>query len=214
MSFTIFKNREEAATVLAKELIQFKDSEAVVVSIPRGGVPIGVQLAKELKLPLEVVLSKKIGHPLNKEFAIGAVTLDAVVLNDIAQDISEEYIKNEIVKIRELLKKRQQAFYVNVKPLSVTGKTVILVDDGAATGSTLLSCVSLLHKQNPKSIVVAIPVAPPSVCKKIEQSKQVDSLICILKPFNFNAVGQFYSNFDQVSDKSVITMLKFYRENA
>jgi predicted phosphoribosyltransferase len=208
----MFKNREEAAFVLAKELIKYKGTEAVVVSIPRGGVPIGMQLAKELKLPLEVVLSKKIGHPLNKEFAIGAVTLDGVVLNDIAQDISEEYIKNEIARIRDLLKQRQEAFYGNVKPLSLSGKTVILVDDGAATGSTLLSCVSLLQKQLPKKIVVAIPVAPPSVCKKIEQSKLVDSLICVLKPYNFSAVGQFYSNFNQVSNEAVIAMLKSFRE--
>lgn len=208
----MFKNREEAAFVLAKELIKYKGTEAVVVSIPRGGVPIGMQLAKELKLPLEVVLSKKIGHPLNKEFAIGAVTLDGVVLNDIAHDISEEYIKNEIARIRDLLKQRQEAFYGNVKPLSLSGKTVILVDDGAATGSTLLSCVSLLQKQLPKKIVVAIPVAPPSVCKKIEQSKLVDSLICVLKPYNFSAVGQFYSNFNQVSNEAVIAMLKSFRE--
>jgi putative phosphoribosyl transferase len=205
----MFKDRIEAGEQLANKLLEYKNNKkAIVVTIPRGGLPLGYIIAKKLNLPLEVVLSKKIGHPLHKEFAIGAVTLNDIILSEAAKDISSSYIDDETIRIRAILKHRQDMYYGVSTPISLKDKTVILVDDGVATGQTLISSINLIHEQQPTQIIVALPVGPPSVITKIKNMSSVKNTICLLAPFNFQAVGQFYEKFNQVDDSEVIRLLK------
>lgn len=210
----MFTNRVEAGNLLAEKLIEYKDNkDVIIVTIPRGGLPIGYAIAKKLNLPLEVVLSKKIGHPFHKEFAIGAVTLQNKILDPVATDVSKVYIEEETERIRALLKQRHQWYYGNKLPLVLTGKIVIVVDDGVATGNTLISSIKLIQLQNPLQIVVGLPVSPYSTLKKIEALSEVDKVICLLTPESFFAVGQFYGEFNQVNDKEVVRLLKEANEN-
>ncbi|PKP12789.1 MAG: phosphoribosyltransferase [Bacteroidetes bacterium HGW-Bacteroidetes-3] len=205
----MFTNREEAGKLLANKLMDYSDNkEVVIVAIPRGGVPVGVEIAKNLNAPLEIVLSKKIGHPFNKEYAIGAVTLKNSVLSDAALEVSQVYIHDETERIRKLLKQRLQLYYEDRKPVELKDKIVILVDDGIATGNTMISCIQLIGLQKPSKIMVALPVAPASALKKILELPEVSETICLSTPFNFQAVGQFYEDFNQVDDKEVIALLK------
>lgn len=205
----MYINREEAGNLLAEKLINYKNSKnTIIVAIPRGGVPIGYEIAEKLNLPLEIVLSKKIGHPFNKEFAIGAVTLESRILSDEADTVSKEYIEEETERIRNLLKKRVELYYENKKQLNFNDKVIILVDDGIATGNTLISCIELISQQKPSKIIVALPVAPSSSLEKINKLSVVNNTICLLVPRNFQAVGQFYEEFYQVSDNEVVELLK------
>jgi len=204
----MFKDRTDAGLLLVEKLSNYHNNkDAVVVTIPRGGIPLGYVISKGLHLPLELVLSKKIGHPLHKEFAIGAVTLTDRILSDAANDVSRMYIEAETSRIRTILKERQDGYYDKRKPISFKNKIVIVVDDGVATGNTLMSSIKLIEKQKPSQIIVALPVGPPSVIEKIKKLPYVNDTICLLVPENFRAVGQFYKNFDQVKDNEVVTLL-------
>lgn len=203
----MFKDREEAGLVLAKELQQYKGKEAVVLAIPRGGLPLGSIIAKDLQLPLDVALTKKIGHPYNKEYAIGAANLESHILNDIT-GVSISYIEEEIMRIRAVLKERYDQYYKNSKPQNLGGKTVIIVDDGIATGNTMLATIALVHHKKPDKIVIAIPVASPRTIEKLEGIAHVDEVICLFTPIHFRAVGQFYDNFFPVTDQEAITILE------
>ena len=204
----MYKDRNEAGFLLAKELEKYSKKDAVVLAIPRGGIPLGFIISRHLKLPLEVVLSKKIGHPLHKEYAIGAVTLKSRILSEAATDISPDYIEEETKKIRAKLQQRYLDYYGDRNPLPLKNKTLIIVDDGIATGNTILSIIKMLYDEKPDKIVVAIPVAPPDSIRKLKDSTFVDEVICPLVPGNFRAVGQFYENFDQVDDAEVKQLLK------
>ncbi|MCG2459986.1 phosphoribosyltransferase [Flavobacteriaceae bacterium F89] len=203
----MFEDRIDAGTQLVKKLKRFKDDDAVVLAIPRGGLPIGAIVAKALNALLDVVLTKKIGHPSNKEYGIGAVSVEDIILTN-TKGITQGYIEKEIVEIRKKLKEGHEQYYRNRTPQKVKGKTVIVVDDGIATGNTLLATVALIHKQRPKKIVVAVPVAPNSVISKFKSEPKINEVICIKAPHNFQAVGQFYKNFEQVSDSEAIALLE------
>ena len=210
----MFTNREEAANLLAQKLVTYKNNkDVVIVAIPRGGVPLGSVIAGYLHAPLEVVLSKKIGHPFHKEFAIGAVTLNSRILEAVAADVPDIYIKEETERIRTLLKQRYTSYYGKKLPLNLHNKIVILIDDGVATGNTLISCIELIDQQKPKHIIVALPVGPLETIKKIKALPIVNKTICLLTPKDFYAVGQFYNEFDQVSDDEVIALLEAANTN-
>ncbi len=202
----MFKDRIDAGTQLKEKLLKFKDENMVVLAIPRGGLPIGAIVAKALMTPLDVALTKKIGHPNNKEYAIGAVSLEDTVLTE-AKGVTKGYINEETIRIRKKLQQRHNQYYKKRSPQSIKDKTVIIVDDGIATGNTLLATIELVSKQNPKKIIVAIPVAPSSAIKKLENTEKVDEVICLRVPYNFQAVGQFYTIFNQVSDEEAIKIL-------
>ncbi|MGM0932299.1 MAG: phosphoribosyltransferase [Bacteroidota bacterium] len=202
----MFTDRIDAGEQLSRELAGYKDKPVVVLAIPRGGLPIGAILAKRLGAPLDVVLSKKIGHPNNKEYAIGAVSLADVTLSP-TEHFSEEYITTETEKIRELLQKRDREYHKNSSPANLKDKIIIITDDGIATGNTLLSTVMLAHKQQPREIIVAIPVAPPSSVEKLRNTPEISKVICLETPYNFSAVGQFYEDFRAVSDEEAIEIL-------
>ncbi|MDA9089439.1 phosphoribosyltransferase family protein [Maribacter arcticus] len=203
----MFEDRNDAGTQLAKKLTKFKEENVVVLAIPRGGLPVGAQVAKSLQAPLDVVLTKKIGYPTNKEYAIGAVSLESIVLTN-AMGIEKSYIDQETARIRKTLRERYNQYYKHQSPVNLKNKTVIIVDDGVATGNTLLATIEIVYKQNPSKIVIAIPVAPASAIYKISNTENVDEVICILIPDNFRAVGQFYKNFEQVTDQKAIQILE------
>lgn len=206
--YKMFKDRNEAGYLLANKLEKYKGTNAVILAIPRGGIPLGFIISKELNLPLEVVLSKKIGHPFHKEYAIGAVTLKNRILSDTAVGISQTYIDEETERIRTSLNERYKEYYGNKKPISLKDKILIIVDDGIATGNTMLSIIDMLHDEKPDKIVIAIPVSPPDSIKNLEASTLIDEVICLITPINFSAVGQFYENFNQVTDAEAKHLLE------
>jgi putative phosphoribosyl transferase len=200
----ILQDRKEAAILLSEKLEKYQSSDAIILAVPRGGVPIGYEIAKNLHLPLDVILSKKIGHPLNKEFAIGAVSLDSSFI-DNHPEISTAYIESETKKLRESLQDKYNLYMGDRKPADVTGKTVILVDDGIATGNTLLACIAMLRKNKPQKIIVAVPVVPFDTVKVFQQ--KADEFIYLIASKDFRGVGGFYEDFEQVNDDEVIRML-------
>ncbi|MDE3742564.1 phosphoribosyltransferase [Maribacter polysaccharolyticus] len=203
----MFRNRIEAGTKLAEKLLPYKNGPLIVLAIPRGGLPIGAMVAKALNAPLDVALTKKIGHPYQREFAIGAVSLEDIVVADNVT-VSEEYISKETSRIREILKTRYRQYYRHTSPQDLKNKTIIIVDDGIATGNTLLATIAMVKKQEPSKIIVAIPVAPSSGLQLLKSSPNVDEVICLYEPVNFRAVGQFYGEFPQVSDEEAIQWLE------
>lgn len=205
----MFYNRSEAGEQLAEKLRKYQNVPGVLLAVPRGGVPVAYQVAKELNLPLEIVLVKKLGHPLNKEYAIGAVGLkDMFVIPH--ENVTEFYIQNQVQKIRTRLHEMQKKFMGDKEPEDLHGKTVIIIDDGVATGNTLLATIQILKKQNPAKIVVAAPVVSKSAAHKL--SKEVDELIAVLIPESFYGVGVFYQDFSQVSDEEVLEYLQKLRD--
>lgn len=206
LKYKMFRNRQEAGERLAEALIRYKNDEnAVVVAIPRGGVVTGYVIAKALNLPLELALVKKIGHPSNPEYAIGAVSLKSHTL-ETNVNVNSKFIKDEIDTIRQLLTKRTELFYGKQEPMSLFRKTIILVDDGVATGNTLLASVDLIRQEKPEQIIVAVPVGPSDTIDEIKQF--VDSVVCLGTPADFYAIGKFYDDFKQVSDEEAISLFK------
>lgn len=206
----MFKDRTDAGIQLAGKLQRFAKENVVVLAIPRGGLPLGVIVAKTLQAPLDVALSKKIGHPYNKEFAIGAVSLDDIILSDLPQ-IDASYIARETEHIRQKLRERFDQYHKNSSPLDLRDKTVIIVDDGVATGNTIKITAQMVHKKQPKKVVVAIPVAPIGAIKSMEASKYIDKVIFLESPYNFRAVGQFYDDFKEISDETAVELLETTR---
>lgn len=204
MYHEILKDRTEAGFLLSEKLKKYQDSNTVVLAIPRGGVPVGQEIAKRLHLPLDIVLSKKIGHPSNKEFAIGAVSLESTIVDE-HPNIPQEYIEKETDRLRKLLLEKYKLYRGNREPIAIEGKNVIIVDDGIATGNTLLASIAMLRKKNPAKIIVAVPVLPYDTVQKFEQS--TDELIYLIASKSFRGVGAFYENFYQVQDDEVMQML-------
>ena len=201
-----YTNRNEAGTLLASALEKYRGQDVVVLAVPRGGLPVGAVVAKSLEAPLDVALSKKIGHPNNPEYAIGAISLTDVVLTD-AKGISEAYIQQQVQKIRQKLHTRYETYHKGRPAVSLSGKVVVIVDDGVATGNTITALTKLVSRQQPEKIVVAVPVAPPSAIAKLRQEPHVDEVVCLQSPEDFQAVGQYYLHFYQVSDEEAIRLL-------
>lgn len=207
----MFYDREDAGRQLAEKLKKYIGENIVLIAIPRGGLPLGAVASEQLQAPLDVALSKKIGHPYNREYAIGAVSMQDRILTD-ATGVTKLYIEEETHRVREELQKRHGQYYRNSKPISLKDKTVIIIDDGMATGNTILVTIALVAKQKPSRIVVAVPVASKSAVQKVRKTEHVDEVVCLHTPFDFNAVGQYYSNFPQVTDEEAIEILSRHKE--
>lgn len=203
----MFRDRTEAGYLLVPHVEHLKGTQVVVVAIPRGGLPIGAILAKALEAPLDIALTKKIGHPLNKEYAIGAVSLDQLVLSK-PEGVSQDYLDAETRRLRASLRERFDQFYRTKAPADWKGKTVLVTDDGIATGNTLRVTVALIAESAPKAIVIAIPVAPRGAVEKLEAMPEVQEVICLETPYDFYAVGQFYEDFRPVSDSEAIQVFE------
>lgn len=205
----LFKDRYEAGKLLAGKLQSYKNNTgAIVLAVPRGGLEPGFILAKELNLPLDVILTKKIGFPGNPEYAIGAVSLNSeVVSKELIKtgQVSQSYVNEQIKKIRALLQERYKQYLGDRKPLDLKDKIVIITDDGAATGRTLLAAIELVKKEKAEKIIVAIPVGHPETVAKLRKKAEV---ICLEQPADFFAVGQFYEHFAQVSDEQAMRLLR------
>jgi len=201
----ILKNRKEAGLLLAEELKKYANSNTVVLAIPRGGVPIGYAIAQSLNLPLDIILSKKIPHPYNKEFAIGAVSLESKIVDEHS-GVSDKYIASEILRLRDLLKEKYKLYMGNRKPLDIKGKNVIVVDDGIATGHTLLASISMLRERKPAKIIIAVPVIPDELVSQFQE--QTDEFVYLIASKYFRGVGAFYEQFNQVEDEEVIRLLE------
>lgn len=205
----MFQNRSDAGRLLATKLRNYQNKPGVLLAVPRGGVPVAYEVAKELNMPLEIILVKKLGHPLNKEYAIGAVSLkDMFVIPH--GDVTDFYIQQQVQTIRTRLQHMQKKFLGDREPERIEGKTIIIIDDGVATGNTLLATIRLLRKENPSKIIVAVPVISKSAAQKI--SIEADELIAVLIPDTFYGVGALYDDFTQVSDEEVIDYLEKLRK--
>lgn len=206
-----FRDQISAGELLAKELEKYKGKNTLVLAIPRGGVATGYGLAKRLNLPLDVIVTRKIGAPDNLELAIGAVgeTEGSLWVNKklVSQlGVSQDYIKSEI-KIQKLeIKRRERVYRKGRKPFNLTNKIVILIDDGIATGATMIAAAREIRNMGSGKIVVAVPVAPPETVEALK--KEADEVICLSQPKLFFAVGQWYRNFKQYSDEEVIKLIK------
>ncbi len=201
-----FIDRYDAAMQLAHRLEQYKQEDGVVLAVPRGGVPIGYYLAKHLDFALDLLMTKKIGHPRNEEYAIGAVGLEDSFVENTGGELPAGYIRQETARIRRELKDRYRKFMGDRQPVDIRGKIVIVVDDGIATGRTILATVKMLRNRQPRKLAVAVPVASPEAASRISQ--EVDEFICLYTPASFYAIGQFYQDFTQVDDVEVIRLLK------
>ncbi len=208
----MIKNRIEAGKQLAEKLFKLlRDEECIVLAIPRGGVVVGNEIEKKLGYNLDVVVSKKITPPSSPEYAIGAITFDGTTYVGPywKQFSNEPNFENETEKKKIEVKKRLNEYRGSEK-YQIKGKTVILVDDGVATGATVFVLLKWLSKLECKRIILAIPVIPSQTFEQM--SSLVDNLIAIMIPQEFSAVGQFYREFDQVSDKEVLKILKNYKQ--
>ena len=206
--YTRFKDREEAGTLLTRKLIHFKnDTDVIVLALPRGGVPIGYVIAHELHKPLDIYLVKKLGVPGQEELAMGAVSTSGEVSLEKGLigrlEISDSDLDELIAEKQAQLRERE--ILLRGKPLELGGKTIILVDDGLATGATMATAIKGIKKHHPKKIIVAVPVASREALDLIQ--KEVDEVICLLIPDFFYSVSVWYSDFRQTTDGEVITLL-------
>ncbi len=201
----MFKDRKAAGQLLAERLTSLKISNGVVLAIPRGGVPIGKIVSEILHLPLDIILIKKIGHPLNKEYAIGAASLEESFVIP-HEDVREEYIQEELREVRNRLSKMKDKFVGSRPSVPLKNKTVVLVDDGIATGNTMLQTIAIVKKSHPEKIIVAIPVLPKNAVKKI--AKEVNKIVALIEAEDFYGISSFYEHFEQMSDESVVDLLQ------
>lgn len=201
----IFKDRIEAAKLLANKLSKYKDEPGVVMAVPKGGVPLAYIVAKELDFPMQIIFTKKIGHPTNKEYAIGAASLTDYFVEP-HHEVSREYIEQELKLVRAKLQGMADKFSGKYDTVDLKEKTVLIIDDGMATGNTLLSTVQLLRKSYPAKIVIAVPVASIEAVDKLKN--KVDELLVLHIPSYFESVGSFYENFDNVSEDDVLSYLE------
>lgn len=210
MVFSYFKDRVDAAEQLSKKLKHYKNHKnTLILGLARGGVITAYEISKELNIPLKVILPRKIGAPHNPEFAIGAIVEKKVMLNDEVIDelnISNEYIQKVIEKEKGVIEKRKYLYQLPSNYLNIKGMEIILIDDGIATGLTIMACIQFLKTMKVNKIIVAVPVSSQEAYNTIK--KEVDEIICIEAPPFFSAISQFYEKFEQVNDETIIKILK------
>ncbi len=206
-----FANRKQAGEQLAARLARFKTADPVILALPRGGVPVGFEIATRLEAPLDVVLVRKIGHPLSPELAVGAIAEGCTIepLIDEAMvagfGVSKAYLESEIARQKEEIARRRQSYFRDRPPVPIRGRTAIVVDDGIATGATMRAALRAVRQQGPASLVLAVPVAPAGTITALK--REVDEVICLDTPEDFQAVGCFYVDFRAVEDETVIDLL-------
>jgi len=207
----MFKDRVEAGRLLGERLLVYKGKDIVVFAIPRGGVVVAYEVATMLDCPLDLIVPRKIGAPLQPELAIGAVAQDGtIVLNHELVEtlgISESYIHEEAKRQIQEIERRMRKYRGEKRPYpTLKDKIVILVDDGIATGATVRAAILSLRKQGLASVIIAVPVGSSDTVESL--GKEADEVVCLELPEDFYAIGQFYEEFPQMSDEEVTTLMK------
>ncbi len=205
----LFKNREHAARLLAQRLISYRGKNPLVLGIPRGAAPMAKIIADCLQGELDVVLVRKLGAPDQPELAIGAVDeTGRVYLSDYVSEmgVSEDYIKDETEKQLATLRRRRAMYTPLRPPLDPSGRIVIVVDNGIATGATMIAALRATRAKKPRKLIGAVAVAPPATVARL--GKEADSIVCLKAPADFYAVGQFFEDFSQVTDDDVVRILQ------
>ncbi len=206
----IFKDRRQAGKKLAEELKPYREKKPLILAVPRGGVTVAEPVWESLGGDLDLIITRKIGAPYQPELAVGAVTGDGFIMVNESivsrLNVTGDYIDKAAEKEQNEIRRRLE-IYRGKRPLSaVDNRLVILIDDGVATGYTLLAALRSLQEKKPAELVLAVPVGPPDTINMLEN--EVDELVCLEAPAHFAAVGQFYRHFDQVSDAEVSAILK------
>jgi predicted phosphoribosyltransferase len=209
-----YADRRQAGRLLSKSLAGYEPYHPVLLGIPRGGVIVADTIARELKTDLDIVLTRKLGAPGNPELAIGAVSESGRIhiQHEIAEKVGadEDYIQQEIEKQLAELQSRRQRYRRVLPKVPLEGRSVILVDDGVATGSTMQASLWAARDEGPKEVIVAVPVGAQDAIEKLEH--EADDVVCPYVPPYFYAIGQFYADFEQVDDPEVIQILQAYRQ--
>ena len=204
----MFLDRTDAGKRLAEALSKYKREPVVVYALPRGGVVLGVEVARALDAPLDLIVVRKIGHPLQAEYAIGAVAEDGFVVTnpDEVAALSKAWLDRATAAELKEAQRRRMLFLQGRKSVVVSDKIAIIVDDGLATGLTMRAAIHQIRQRSPRKVVVAVPVAAAETVEKIRAD--VDDLVVLYIPRGwFGAIGAFYQNFDQVSDDEVMTLI-------
>jgi putative phosphoribosyl transferase len=208
-----FRDRVEAGQRLADRLERFRGEDVVVYALPRGGVILGVIIARRLSAPLDLVIARKIGHPWAPEYAIGAVTEDGPVVGNETElaKVNERWLEEEIAAERAEARRRREAYLAGHERPSAEGRTAIVVDDGVATGLTLLAAIKDIQRRRPRRVIVAVPVIPREVAHVIRG--EVDELIAVEIPVVYlGAVGAYYHDFPSLEDHEVIQLMNVVRD--
>ncbi|HYE00067.1 MAG TPA: phosphoribosyltransferase family protein [Alphaproteobacteria bacterium] len=206
------RDRLEAGRLLAERLEHLRDRRPVVLALPRGGVPVGYEIAQRLEAPLDILLVRKIGAPEQPELAVGAVVdgpeTHTLVNDRVVEDlgVTDEYIAEARDRGMEEIERRRQLFAAGRPPIDLKGRTVIMVDDGIATGATVRASIAALRMQLPAHVVLAVPVAPAETALAL--AAECDELVILAKPDQFHAVSAYYQDFRQLDDEDVIHWLK------
>jgi putative phosphoribosyl transferase len=207
----LFADRTDAGTQLAERLLARKESSPVVLALPRGGVPVGFEIARALGAPLDLVLVRKIGAPCDEELAIGAVAdgaepelvTDASLIADL--DVPVAYLDTAKSAALQEIERRRRVYLGDRPPVDVAGRSAIIVDDGIATGATMLAALRATRRRKPAQIVLAVPVVAEAVLTRLR--REVDSVVSLHTPVDLSAVGHFYRRFPQLRDEEVIALL-------
>lgn len=211
----LLRDRVEAGKQLVQAL-KTGSENAIVLAVPRGGVVVGYEVARALGVPLDVIVTKKIGAPDNPELAIGAVAEDGTFIldDDLVErlGVPKEYVKQEVERQRQEIQRRLLRYRGDIPYPNLKNREVIVVDDGVATGSTLKAALRLLRNKGAKKVIVAVPVGPPDTIRELE--KLADRVVCLQTPEPFYAIGQFYKDFAQTSDEEVTELLRLSREKS
>jgi putative phosphoribosyl transferase len=208
----VFADRTEAGRQLAERLARFKTEQPLVLALPRGGVPVGFEVAQTLDAPLDLILVRKIGAPMQPELAIGAVVdgdqPETVLNRDLVDDlqISERYLEGERARQLEEIERRRRLYGAGRAKIEVRDRTAIVVDDGIATGATMEAALRAVRRAGPRRLVLAVPVAPPETIERLRP--QVDEIECLVMPEYLGAIGMFYADFRQLSDGEVVALLE------
>lgn len=209
-----FRDRSDAGRQLANKLTSYTNSDAVVLALPRGGVVVGHEIATRLHVPLDVIITRKIGHPQNKEYAICAITEDGRRICDSTglRGIDEAWVQQEsAIAMGEVVRRRQ--LLSGGEAIPITDKTVIVVDDGVATGLTMRAALMMVHAQKPARVILAVPVVPHDVLKDFQDLADEFVILDNGKDFR-GSVGEYYENFAQVPDKEIVLCLKSTRKSS
>jgi len=203
----VFADRRDAGRRLAAALEHLRERHPVIIAVPRGGVVVGREVAAQLRAPVDVIVPRKLRAPFNAELAIGAVAEGGAVYieEETARGVSGTYVEQEIAAQRAEIARRVDVYRGGRPMVNVTGCTAIVIDDGIATGATMVAALRAVRACRPAHLVAAVPVAPPEGLVRL--AKEADEVVCLTTPAYFQAVGQFYVNFTQVADAEVVALL-------